>query len=104
MAHKAEFMYKKIETWHVFVRGMTYVGNEHQNFQKRKDDGLTTCIFCNSFSLKWVSGPAKQRLIAQGFAQPFVQLGICEYVCEKLQLHLSNGLSFTLLSRFREKE
>jgi hypothetical protein len=83
---------------------MTYVGNEPQNMQKRKDDGLTICTFLQQFlSLKWVSGPAKQRLIAQGFAQPVVQLGICEYVCEKLQLHLINGLSFTLLSRFCEK-
>jgi hypothetical protein len=53
---------------------MTNVGNELQNMQKRIDDGLTTCIFLQQFlSLKWVSGPAKQRLIAQGFAQPVVQ-------------------------------
>ncbi len=48
--HKAEFIYThKIKTWKVFVRGMTYVGNEPQNMHKRKDDGLTTCIFLQQF-------------------------------------------------------
>jgi hypothetical protein len=48
--HKTVFIYaQKIETWKVFVRCMTYVGNEPQSMQKRKGDGLTTCIFLQQF-------------------------------------------------------
>jgi hypothetical protein len=87
----------------MFAVGLTLVMNLKIG-RKEKTMALRLVFFCNSFSLKWVSGPATQRLIAQGFAQPVVQLGICEYVCEKLQLNLSNGLSFTILSHFCEKE
>ncbi len=42
--------------------------------RKEKTMALRLVFFCNSFSLKWVSGPAKQRFNAQGFAQPVVRM------------------------------